>query len=179
MKNSFLTSIKNFALKFISPIRTSKQIHFVLNIIWLVIAVVSFILGIILGFKSEFFKSEELPFILNVWCRLSLICMIPFLFRIIKIWIKDIRKGISAGKKIQYTETTVSEVGYVGSDIYEISKEKRNAGGILGFVWAIVSLLFYMVAFIFVGVIALIARFVLTIKEIIKYSLQKAMDSLA
>lgn len=168
----FFTGIKKFVMGFIAPIPTQKTIHFILNILWIVLAVVSFVGGIILGIIVDLYDivdPDSLGLrIFGVWYVLSLVCIIPFLPQFLKHLIRSIRGAVFVGKAAKYTATTTSEVTPL-SGIYEIRRETKNLGGIFGLAWGIISTMFLMLLFVFVGVAFLVARLVLTIKEIMRY----------
>lgn len=165
----YFARIKKFVMDFISPIPTQKKIHLILNILWLVLAVTCFIVGIILGITINLYDTDSLGLrVLGIWYVLSLVCIIPFLPTFLKRLIRSIRGAVFLGKAAKYSTTTTSEVTPL-SGIYEVRRETKNLGGVFGLAWGIIYTIFLMMLFVFIGIAFLTSRFVLTTKEITRY----------
>ncbi len=172
-----LSRITDFLLGFIAPLRISKQLDLIMNAVWLVIAAACFVTGLILGITDHGFIGSEY-FAIRFWYTWSLLCGIPFLVRLVKYLVKTIRKAASVGKRITYTDTTVNEVKPL-TGIYEVRREQKNFAGALGYIWGFLSFICLFVALAFVGVFALVARFVLTVKEFLRYACDNGKENIA
>ena len=167
---TILSRIKDYVLYYIAPIRITKKIHLILNVAWLVLGVVCFVFGIIFAINAGNIYPEDVAGggFLSFWFIWSLVSGIPFLVRILKKLIKSIKKAAAVGKKIKYTETTVSEVTPL-SNIMEVRRTQHNLGGWFGYIWGMLAFIFSLAVLAIVGVAALFARAFLTVKEILAF----------
>ena len=186
-KPSFFKSI---ALKFVSPIPIIRKKHLVMNILWLVLAVVCIIAGIVVGFVagSNIFSGlqEEVNIpsgaisALGIWVCLSWGCIIPMLVPILKFMGSTIKSSFNIGKKFTYTEASSTKVGSVGNgfldapggptaDIYQISTYKKDRRWLFGIIGLLLSYLAIGLVFGYFGFVIVAVKSVFVVREIVKY----------
>ncbi len=151
-------------VEFVSAVPSSKKSSKILNTIWLIIAGICFLGGLILAIFYPIFESPY--FIIRFWYTWSFICGISFLPRIIKPIVKVTKGAAKFGKFIEYEETSATRIGF--TDVYEVRKEKKNLGKLFGWIFAFIFSFIQLILVCFLGVVATIIRALLTVKELSK-----------